>query len=375
MTKSKKTSNSTTTKSTVALLRAEMKKDKDYASEKKKKKLLYENKTWYTIRALLGHQWWNWAFLIGARQRGKTYSVQEYCLRCFFNPKHKLYHVPFYWMRLNDIAIKNMLMNRAAKCFEPLLVRQFGLYNLRVSGDSIFLADGTLLCRVYGLSTAYNNKGAAMFDAKNFNGVNIILDECALEKGQRRTVDLAYNLQMNIENICRNARQNVKVFCMLNNTEEAPEILTAVAKFIPLEFGVYKLKRRHCIIDYIPNTEGYEKMRKNALATDIDTSNGNFTNKVARDIKLLYKGRLGKPQMIVKYSKYQSDWFCIYEGNVVCPYNGENKTSVAMKRYIDDTFLPELRDNIIEQEDVRAFKYKDIYTQTLWRKNMELIKK
>jgi hypothetical protein len=34
-----------------------------------------------------------------------------------------------------------------------------------------------------------------------------------------------------------------------------------------------------------------------------------------------------------------------------------------------------LRDSIIEQEDVRAFKYKDVLTQSLWRKNMELIKK
>lgn len=46
-----------------------------------------------------------------------------------------------------------------------------------------------------------------------------------------------------------------------------------------------------------------------------------------------------------------------------------------MKRYINDTFIPELRDNIIAQEDVRAYKYKDILTQSLWRKNMELIKK
>ena len=47
----------------------------------------------------------------------------------------------------------------------------------------------------------------------------------------------------------------------------------------------------------------------------------------------------------------------------------------AMKRYIDDQFIPSLRDSNIEQEDVRAFKYKDILTQNLWRKNMELIKK
>lgn len=36
-----------------------------------------------------------------------------------------------------------------------------------------------------------------------------------------------------------------------------------------------------------------------------------------------------------------------------------------MKRYINDQFLPDLRDNIIEQEDVRAFRYKDILTQSL----------
>ena len=335
----------------------------------------YERKQWYTIRAILGNQWCNWFFLIGARQRGKTFAVQDYLLNSFFNPKSKLYHVPFYWMRLNDIAIKNMLMNNGAKMFEPLLVRKYHLENIKIRGDSVFLSDGTLLCRVYGLSTAYNNKGAAMFDANNFKGVNIMVDEIALEKGQRKVADLAYMLQMNIENVCRNSRENVKVFMCMNNTEESPEILAAIAHYIPIEYGVYKLKRRHCIIDYIPNTKAYNEMRKTALVNDIDISSGNFSNKIARDLTLLFKGRLQKPQYIVKYSKDQNDWFVVYEGNVVCPYNNEKVRSIAMKRYIDDIFLPEARDAIIEQEDVRAFKYKDIYVQTMWRKNLEIIKK
>ena len=46
-----------------------------------------------------------------------------------------------------------------------------------------------------------------------------------------------------------------------------------------------------------------------------------------------------------------------------------------MKRYIDDIFIAELRDNVINMEDVRAFKYKDILTQSLFRKNLEIIKK
>ena len=36
-------------------LRKEMKKDRDYAAEKKKKKELYQSKEWYTIRAVLGN--------------------------------------------------------------------------------------------------------------------------------------------------------------------------------------------------------------------------------------------------------------------------------------------------------------------------------
>ena len=311
--------------------------------------------------------------MAGARERGKTFSVQDFVLNCFFNPNSKLYHVPFYWMRLNDIAIKNMLMNNAAKMFEPLLVRKYHLENVKVKGDSIFI-NGILLCRVYGLSNAYNNKGAAIFDAKTFKGCNIIIDEVALEKGQRKTFDVVYNLKMQIENIVRSERENVKVFMMLNSTEDCPELM-AMFGFIPINFGVYKLKRKHCVVDYIPNNAAYDKRRKKALANEIDTGTGNFTNKVVRDLELLYKGRLDKPVMIVKFSKDQGDWFTIWTGNIICPYNGEKKPSVAMKRYINDQFLPELRDSIIEQEDVRAFKYKDILTQSLWRKNMELIKK
>ena len=301
--------------------------------------------------------------MIGARERGKTFTVQDYVLNQYFNPKSKLYGVPFYWMRLNDIAVKNMTMNNGAKMFEPLLVRKYHLENIKVRGDTVFV-DGKKLCYVFGLSVAYNNKGSALFDSKSFKGANIIVDEVALEKGQKRTFDVCYNLKMQIENIVRSERENVKVFMMLNNTEECPEIL-AMFGYVPIQFGVYKLKRKHCVIDYIPNNKAYDKRRKKALANEIDTGTGNFTNKFVKDLSLLYKGRLNKPQMIVKYSKDMGDWFTIWDGNVICPYNGEKRPSVAMKRYIDDTFIPTLRDSIIEQEDVRAFRYKDILTQSL----------
>lgn len=33
------------------------------------KQKLFENKEWYTIRAVLGNDWANWFVLIGARER------------------------------------------------------------------------------------------------------------------------------------------------------------------------------------------------------------------------------------------------------------------------------------------------------------------
>ena len=350
-----------------------LKRENNLVRSKARKKQLYDAKEWYTCRAVLGNQWANWFVFAGARERGKTYTVQDFVLNKFFNPISPLYKQPFYWLRLNDKAVQNMMMNNGAKMFEPLLMRKYKLEAMKVRGDSVFI-NNDILCRVYGLSVAYNLKGAALFDAEKFKGVNIIVDEVALEKGQRRTFDVVYNLKMQIENIVRSERKNVRVFFMLNNTEDCPELL-AMFGFIPIEFGIYKLKRKHCVIDYIPNNAAYEKRRKNALANEIDTGTGNFTNKVQRDLSLLWKKRLTKPLYIIKFSKDQTDWFTVWKGNVVCPYYGEKKSSIAMRRYIDEYFDTNLRDQVIEQNDVRAFYFKDILTQNLFYKNLEIIKK
>ena len=339
-----------------------------------KKRILYENKEWYTIRADLGNQWANWFIEAGARERGKTFTVQDFVLGKWFNKNDPLFEEPFYWMRLNDKALETMMMNNGAKMFEPILVRKYGLENIKVRGDSVFL-NKKLLCRVYGLSTAYNAKGSALFDAEKFKGVNIIIDEVALERGQRRTFDVVYNLKLQIENICRHERKNVRVFMMLNNTEDCPELM-AMFGFIPIEFGVYKLKRKHCLMHYIANNKAYENRRKNALVNDIGSKDGNYSNKIARDMTLLYKKRLNRPTGIIKFSKDQDQWYTIWDSNVICKYKGEKKkTSIAMRRYIDEFFDTKLRDSVIERNDVRGWRFRDILTQQLFYKDIEIIKK
>ena len=336
-------------------------------SQSERKKLLYENKQWYTIRSLLGNTWARYYILIGARERGKSYSVQDYVLSQWFKNKK-----PFYWMRLNEAATKNMLMNNGAKMFEPLLVRKYNLQGIKVKGDTVFLGN-EILCRVYALSTAYNNKGSALFDKKTFHGANIIVDEFQLEKKQKRTFDIVYNFKMQLENICRSEYEGVRVFLIGNNTEECSDIL-ALFNFIPLEWGVYKLKSRHCIIDYIPNTKAYEERRKMALANDLDNGTGNFTNKIERDLKLIYKGRRMRPSYIIKFSKSPDDWYTVWDGSIIAKYNKEKCQSYAMKRYIDDFFNADMQKQIYEINDARAFKFVNLMVQTRFYYDLSLIK-
>lgn len=333
---------------------------------------LYQKKQWYNIRSVLGNDWAHWFFLLGARERGKSYSVQDYCLN------QKINHgVPFYWIRLNEASTHKMLSNKGARMFEPLLYQKYQMQDrMTVKGDFVKL-DGETLCQVYALSTAHNLKGSALYNAATFKGCNIIIDEFQFEESQRRTFSVMYQLKMLVENICRSSYENVRIFLIANSTEECAEVLSEGFGFIPLEFGVYKLKSRKCVVDYIPNTEAYNERRKTALANELEKNQqtGNFTNIIKRDFSLVYKGRLHKPEVIIKFSKDESDWFVVWDSNIIAPYKGEKKPAIAMKRYIDTVFNPEMRDAVITRNDVRAFRFKNLITQTRFYNALSIIKK
>ena len=96
------------------------------------RKLAYQNREWYTIRSIMGNQWAFFYILLGARERGKSYSVMEYCLRNW-----KTHKTPFTWIRLNEASMKKMLSNNAAQMVDPDLYRRFDL-DLKVKGNQVF---------------------------------------------------------------------------------------------------------------------------------------------------------------------------------------------------------------------------------------------
>lgn len=336
------------------------------------RKKLYQMKEWWSVRSLLGNTWAYFYILLGARERGKSYSVMTYCLTQWV-----LYRKPFTWMKLNEASQSKMLKNNASKFIDADLVRSFGLqlktrgtevYNVDKNGKEEKLAD--ILC----LSTAYNDKGVALFDNMNQLGFNIVLDEFQLERGQRRTFDVSYNLVLQLENLVRSSKEKIRIFFIGNTTEEASDILS-MFNFIPQEFGVYKLKSKKCVIDYMPNSEAYNQRRKGSVGDILAGSTSNFTNKIETDTSDIYKGRLMKPQYIIKFSKDSNDWFSVWDGNVIAKYNKEKKQGIAMRRYIEEYFDAQVVLNVFEQYDSRAFKYKNLITKKQFSYQLSMIKR
>ena len=334
---------------------------------KKERERLYQLKEWYTIRALLGNTWAFFYILLGARERGKSYSVMKYCLT-----QWKLYKKPFTWMKLNEASTKKMLANDAIQFVDPDLVRNFNL-NLKTKANIVY-DNNEKMCTMLALSTAHNDKGVALFDNENDLGFNIVIDEFQLEKSQRRTFDISYNLVVQLENLVRSRKEKVRIFFIGNTTEEASDILS-MFNFIPQEFGVYKLKSKRCVIDYMPNSKAYTERRKGTVGDILAGNTSNFTNSIETDTSHVHKGRLTNPQYIIKFSKDTTDWFTVWSGSVIAKYNKEKKRGIAMRRYIDEEFFPEIRDQVFEQYDARSFKYANLLTQKQFGYQLSLIKR
>lgn len=353
-----------------------------------KKKLYLDNeKAFVHLRSLFGNNWAYYFALLGARQAGKSYAVMKMILNKWTSGQN----IKAYWIRLTEPAIRKLLLNNAAKLIDPDLLREFNL-ELETKGNDVYavqrnkngkvIREGVLIT-VLALSTFYNDKGIAYFD-KDFDGQYIVVcDEMNREKSEKNTFDIVYNFKNQLENILRNTGSDqskaTAMIIMIGNTlSEASDMLLAFG-FLPNpgEFGRYKLRSKKCIIDYLPLTKEYKKMREGSAVDILNSSDeSTFKNEIETDRSLLYSKKLIKPQRIIKFNDDKSTWFTIWDNGVIQQYKNEQiKDTLAMRRYIQgEVYIKEQVDNVYELFDSRSFKYKDYYTQQLFRKQLRLLK-
>lgn len=341
---------------------------------------------WYSIRHMLSYA--NWALfyiLLGGREAGKSYSVTD-----FFCRQYKNKGIPFVWMRLTEKAASKLLQNNAEKLIDPDLRRKYQL-DLVTSGNNVYevtkrsrpdkngktkILEKKLMARVFALSTFYNDKGS-IFDKDFLNDLtmryNIAIDEFQREKNEKNTFDILYALTNQLENLVRSTKDRTKIFFLGNTLEEASELLCAF-NFIPEEFGIYKLKKKRCVIEYIEPSESYLKRRKGTIADILMPTASTFTNKIDTDTTVIDRSVLTKPVRVIKFSKDKNDWFTVWNSNIIAKYNGEQKPAIAMRPYIDELFMTDLRNTIMEQFDTRCFKFRNLITFKQFQKQLELLR-
>ena len=373
----------------------QLKHIKAVETDKKEKKLgLY-----YTTQSLLGINWWTWSWIIGARGRGKSFSVLDTVLN--HQKKYGAKNVKCYYFRISDLSVKAMLANKARKAIDALLVRK---YNLDLTTKSnVVYNRGEAIIDFYALvSAAKTGKGVAEYDPEFLNKrpidpktgkpvkrfIFMIIDEFMMAEGlEKRSVGNPVDqFKIFVENILRDQEQldypAVRIFGCANAVSECSDFLAQLANFIPEKPGRYKLKRKHMIVDNIINSEAYLAKRKKSISADIlDYENdSNYTNVVKRDLETLMKKnrRLVRVDFLIKFDKDPSRWFCLWDGKIIKKYNGQrvHKSKIlSMKRYLDENFYPELVKNIFERYDARDFMYSDLISQATFTSELKLIKR
>ena len=361
------------------------------AKREKKMRGLY-----YTTRSLMGILWWSFAWIIGARGQGKSFSGLDTVLS--FQKRYGIENVKCYYFRMSDLSVKSMLENRAAKAIDALLVRKYKM-QISVKGSTVY-NHGKPCITFYALvSAAKKGKGVAEFDPdflgkrpidpKTGNPVKrfvfFILDEFMMAEGvERRSVgDPVAQFKIYFENIMRDQERldypAFRCFGFANAVAECSDFLAQIVGFIPEKTGRFPLKRKHMIVENIPVSEKYIEKRKKSYGADLmDYDNdSNYTNEIKRDIETLVpKSRqLNRPTCIIKFKKDPAEWFTVWDGNIIRRWNGQNcNNTLPMIRYLDDVYDEERAKSVIERYDARAFRYADLISQATFGAKLKLIK-
>lgn len=291
---------------------------------------------------------------------------------------------------MTESAARKLLQNNAEKLIDPDLRRKYDL-DLVTNGNNVYevtkrtkpdkngktkILEKKLMARVYALSTFYNDKGSIFdkdfLDDPNMR-YNVAVDEFEREKGEKNTFDILYSLVNQLENLLRSSKERVKIFFLGNTLEEASDILCAF-NFIPESFGIFKLKSKRCVIHNIEPTEEYIERRKGTIADILMPNASTFTNKIDTDSSLINKSQLMAPNYVIKFTKDKGHWYTVWNSNIVTKYNGEKKSVVAMRPYLDEVFSVETQKNLITLFDTRSLQFRNLITFKQFQSDMEALK-
>lgn len=338
----------------------------------------------------------------GARGRGKSViSLDAPIASC---QKYGYQNNKIFYFRLSDSSVKALLANNADKCIDPLLIDRYKM-NISRKGNVVY-NNGKKLLQVYSLVSAPKvGKGAALYDYNYLNNrpidpktgkpvkrfIWLILDEFQMAEGlQKNTIatkSTAALFKIFTESILRDQQfldyPAVRCIYLANNVAECSDFTTQMWGYYmpPGKFGITKCRRLNAVFFSVENSQEYIDKRKKSITGSITDfqRDANYTNKIQTDMSCIKprKTRIYKVTKLIKFSKNQSNWYCVYDDHWIRRYSGQTvkkELIVPMTRHIDQLFLPERRDNVFNLYDTKYFGYCDVATMAGFRARMKELK-
>ncbi|MBP5446230.1 MAG: hypothetical protein J6Y28_08680 [Acholeplasmatales bacterium] len=337
--------------------------------------------------------------------RGVGKSVISVETAIILKRKYGYENVKCFYFRLKDQSIKAMIANHARLAVDPYLVHK---YDLEITCKNNIVYDhGKELIEFYPLVAAGSKgKGVNLYDCtfldpkellnedgsiKKKRFIVTIWDEFLMAEGvETRSVgDPVSQYLIYKEAILRDAQRlpqynAVYNFLLANNVSECAAVTGALYNYIPdpKNYNRVFLTRKHAMFWNVPITEKYNKKRKNSYNSNIiDYANDPNYSALHKDLSLIKprKTRIRKVTSLLKFDNIDKNkWFCIYDGKYIRKYHNEcikKDLIIAMYRHMDDIFIQELVNEIIEAYDVNAYYYADLMSMSLFTAQMKLLKK
>lgn len=337
-------------------------RSKARAENKKKKKCMAE---WYVVNRILGNDWATYYVLLGARGVGKSYSVLEWFIKRF-----RSHGTRFIWLCLSQQSQKDLLKENANSFIDPDLCERYKIKK-KTRGFKVY-DNGKEMCKIIDLSSMPKNKLLALFDATYEGDYHICLDEMNRERQERKMFDIIYYFKNTIEGLCRHTTNRIRCVMIGNLLQEGSDILS-MFNFMPYETGVYKLKRRSAVVEFIEPTEAMIERRKKSAVGKLGSEESTFSNCITRDRRQLTKKRAVKPNIILDFGEVHGK-FTLWNDGIIKVYNKEKLQTVALLRHTDEIYDKNVVDSIFRLYETKQLYYPDWMTLYKFRMAMKNIK-
>lgn len=330
----------------------------------------------YTLYKVLSY-WWAWLIvIIGARQRGKTYSCQKWLLNGWIKDKTQ-----FAILRDTEAECEELCVDDGMQFWGDVLeIKKFSKLKITTKGTTIYI-DGEVAGYVRPVSMFRKFKGTKYARVKHF-----LYDEFIREKGARYNGDRAIQF-LNTLITMGSLRKDWKIILTANALDKGDTILCDVLKFNLDDFGIYKDRQRGIVLEYVSNNEDFEAYRASSnvykLLKGTRFEDNLLDNKFADDnTGMFYTKRKPCDLYGIYYSRdnvavrvYQSrdgeEWYCTRDTNpntaTYMRYTFDMKEKNHRIQYAgkdEQKFLQNLyKNNLIKFENSYILKlYKEIIT-------------